>query len=88
VSPAEKPEGLWKRSQRRARRGKLHTLGATPGSLHAVVADLGDLPRWEMDALLAIADRLCGFTLASVRKPRGACLAIARAAMLEARRLR
>ena len=56
--------------------------------MHAAVADLGELTRWEMEALLAIADRLQGFTLASVPRPRAACLEIARQAMLQARKIR
>lgn len=61
---------------------------AAAPTMHEVVGSLGDLDRWEMDAVLAIADRLQGFTAASAIKPRAACLEIARRAMLEARKIR
>lgn len=57
--------------------------------IEAAERRLDDLtPRWEMEALMVIADKLRDCTLSSVRKPRAACIAIARAAMAEAKRIR
>lgn len=74
-------------SELKRRRGQVYP-SAKDFDMHTELNAAGELARWEVEAVLAIADKLEGFTLAHVRKPRGACVAIAIQAMREARRVR